>query len=291
MGFLDKRYQVIKDSPREISWDDYYNQAMAEYEELLDNNGDDEKVFQTFFEKNPSFVPGALELFGQSGHYPYMDTMISQPSIGGVFKRIPDFLWLAQDSLNFCPVFIEIERPNKNTFTKQGDTTADFNQALGQLKQWSFLMKNPTNIQLFYEYFKIPIETREKVFTPQYLLIYGRRSEYIKDIMLRGIRSENQKENIAIFSYDRLQPLADYRQFITCKISNAQYDVINISPTFRYRADCATSLPEYNGFCEKIDCMEKTSLERKEFLKSRYLYWCDFAKSGVGGMICSQEGE
>jgi hypothetical protein len=64
-----KNYEIIKDAPKEINWEEYERVSLKEYKKILDNNSDDEQIFQKFFEENPAFVPGALELFGQSGHY------------------------------------------------------------------------------------------------------------------------------------------------------------------------------------------------------------------------------
>lgn len=36
-----------------------------------------------------------------------------------------------------------------------------------------------------------------------------------------------------------------------------------------------------NGFYEKISDMKCTSEERKEFLRSRYKYWCEFGKKDI----------
>ena len=149
----NKQYKVIKDGAKPIGWDLYYEKVIAEFESLLENSEDKEEIFQKFFEENPAFVPGALELYGQSGHYPYMDALISQPDIGTVFKRKPDFIWLANDSLTFVPVLVEIERPNKKMFNKDGTTTAAFNQAIGQIYEWKYLLNQPLNIQMFYDYF------------------------------------------------------------------------------------------------------------------------------------------
>lgn len=209
-------------------------------------------------------------MFGQSGHYPYMDALISQPEIGGIFRRRPDFVWLANDSLTFVPVFIEIEKPSKRMFNKDGTTTAEFNQALGQIHEWQYLLNQPTNRQLLYEYFNVPLEIREKTFMPQYLLVYGRRNEYQGNKMLTGIRAAQKNSNIDIMSFDRLRPISDYRQFVTCKLSGGVYTVKNIPPTYRYRVDCAEELVRMHGFYEKIDNMKYTTEQRKEFLRYRY---------------------
>ena len=125
---------------------------------------------------------------GLSGHYPHMDTLISQPEIGIAVKRKPDFLWLAQDSVDFTPVFIEIERPNKSMFTKEKIPNKDFNQALNQLDEWRGILNGGVNIQAFYQNFSIPLSMQQKNFKPRFVLIYGRRNEYENDEYLQKIR-------------------------------------------------------------------------------------------------------
>lgn len=291
MNILDKHYEIKKDAPKEIEWEQYYVESMKEYNTLLNENGDCEKVFQDFFEKNPSYVPGALELFGQSGHYPFMDALISQPEIGIVDNRKPDFLWLAQDSLTFSPVFIEIEKPNKKMFTDSGIPNAEFNQAMNQIDEWRYLLKDLDNIRAFYKSFSIPLDMQEKTFNPQFLLIFGKRDEYIENTVLRGVRASKQRENVAIMSFDRLKPLQDYKQFTSCKVSHGEYRIIHIPPTFRYRADSVYTLKQYINFEAAISHMKNTSMERKNFLLERLSYWVDNAEYIMHGLLVSQEGE
>ena len=288
---FNKNYELIEDSPAVIEWDKYCNEVLREYKGLLQDYAKEEKEFQLFFEKNPSLIQGALEIFGHSGHYPFMNTLISQPKIGNIITRFPDFLWLAQDSLNFCPVFIEIESPAKKMFTTTGNTTAEFNHAMQQIREWKNILKKPVNINLFYEYYNIPKEMQDKEFNPQFLLIFGRRSEYDNDEKLRGLRAENKLENVDIFSYDRLRPIYDFNQFTCTTVKEAKYYIKSIPPTFRYRPSNADVLYKYKGFYEAIDNMEKTSDERIEFLKSRYEYWVNFGKSGCPGLIAVMDSE
>lgn len=286
-----KNYEIMADVPKEINWDRYEETIISEFNNLLDTKSDDERNFQCFFENNPCFLPGALELFGQSGHYPYMHTIISQPNIGGAFKRIPDFVWLANNSLNFTPVFIEIEKPSKKMFNKNGDFSADFSQAIGQIYEWKSILSKQVNQLMFYDFFDIPKELQDKTFEPQYLLIYGRRNEYENNEFLTGKRAAIAQDKIAIYSYDRLKPIRDYYQFISCKMHNKKYTVLSITPTFKYRADCAEELVKFTDFIDVINQMQHTEYERKEFLKSRYNYWCDFAKTSSNEVIISGEGE
>ena len=288
---FNKKYHIIENAPSQLDWEEYRSKSLMEYQLILENCSDDETVFQKFFEENPSFLPGGLELFGNSGHYPYMDALISQPEIGGVFRRIPDYVWLANDSLTFAPVFIEIEKPSKKMFNLNNTVTAPFSQAYGQIQEWKYILNQPINIQIMYDYFNLPIDMRKKTFKPQFLLVYGRRDEYDGNQWRTGIRASYKTDDIDIMSYDRLKPISDYRQFVSCKLSHGTYNVLNIPPTFRYRADCAEELVSMNGFYQKIDSMKYTSEERKNFLKDRYEYWCRFGQMDSKGIICGHEGE
>ena len=290
-SIFERNYTIIDNAPATIEWSKYYSQVMTEYQNLLDEKSDFEKEFQGFFERNPSFIPGGLQLIGHTSHYPYMDTLISQPEIGIRFTRKPDFLWLAEDSLRFTPVFVEIEKPSKKMFTQSGTPSADFTQAINQINEWKYLLSLADNISAFYTQFSIPLDMRAKSFSPQYLLIYGRRSEYQGNDMRTGVRASNETNDFVLMSYDRLTPIADYMQFTTCKVSNGEYNILHIPPTFKYRPDCIDTLKKYKGFYEAIPRMDKTSDERKQFLRDRYSYWIDNSSSTKKGLIISMEGE
>lgn len=290
-SIFERNYKIIENAPATIEWSKYYSQVMDEYQNLLEKSCDSEKSFQVFFERNPSFIPGGLQLMGNTSHYPYMDTLISQPEIGIRYTRKPDFLWLAEDSLRFTPVFIEIEKPNKKMFTQSGTPSADFTQAKNQIDEWKYLLSQPDNIRAFYTQFSIPLDMQAKRFSPQYLLIYGRRGEYQGNDMWTGVRASIETNDFALMSYDRLAPIADYMQFTTCKVSNGEYTILHIPPTFKYRPDCIDTLQKYKGFYEAIPRMDKTSQERKQFLRDRYSYWIDNSTFIKKGLIISMEGE
>ncbi len=290
-SIFERNYTIKDDAPATIEWSRYYSQVMDEYLELLENNSDSEKSFQDFFERNPSFIPGGLQLMGHTSHYPYMDTLISQPEIGIRDTRKPDFLWLAEDSIRFTPVFVEIEKPSKKMFTNSGTPSADFTQAKNQIDEWKYLLSQPDNIRAFYTQFSIPLDMQAKTFSPQYLLIYGRRNEYLGNDIRTGVRASNENNDFVIMSYDRLTPIADYMQFTTCKVSNGKYKILHIPPTFKYRPDRIDTLEEYKDFYEAIPRMDKTSDERKQFLRDRYSYWIDNCATIKKGLIISMEGE
>lgn len=291
MNFFEKNYEIVENAPKEMTWENYYSKAMQKYSCLLEESGDSEKEFQEFFEKNPAFIPGALGINHFGGHNPYMDALISQPELGTVVRRKPDFLWLAQNSLKFTPVFIEIERPNKRMFAKDGHPNQEFNQALNQIDEWRGLLKDAVNIQTFYKMFSIPSDIQEKEFEPQFILVYGRRNEYENDNHLRRVRASKERENVHIMSFDRLAAVFEYKQFVSCKVQQGKYKVLYIPPTFRYQADSVDTLAKYEDFENAIDHMEETSVERKQFLHERFPYWISKNDDIWKGMIISGEGE
>ena len=291
-----KDYEIIMDRPSPCNSDEYYQKAEMEYLSLLSKDLP-ESSYQDFFERNPSFMPGAFEVIGHSSFLPFNNALISQPIISNETKsRKPDFMWIARNSISLCPVLIEIEKPSKLGFRKNSDITrADFNQALNQLKQWRAILSNPEGVLKFYQRFQIPEEWQKLKFSPQFVLIYGRRNDFASDDWLTSTREEYQEANIRIMSFDRLcKPDKNVIDCITCKVKNNQYHVQYISPTFVFRPNTVNAIGGYGnlyGFLEAIDKMEYTSTERKEFLKKRLSYWNDYGQKLSTGLILSSDKE
>lgn len=289
---FERKYEIVPNAPAHTSWDAYSKISLKEYRNLLETASDDETAFQHFFEENPSFVPGAFELFGSSGHYPYTQSLITQPKLdGGIFNRVPDFIWLAQDSLSFTPVLIEIEKPNKRTFTNAAIQSSDFTQALGQLQEWMSLLSIPENILQFYRCFDIPEWMKKKKFAPQYGLIYGRRAEYENNSILLGKRAQLVPPNVMLASFDRLQPDPKGQDLLCTSLSHGQYTVKTIPPTFRYSPMTADNLSVVNGFDYAITKMNHCSDERKNFLIKRYPYWKEYGSLDNKGVMNSSDCE
>lgn len=271
------KYELSPNPVPTISWIEYCLAIEDEFQKLLDTYPNNESKFQDFFERNPCYLPGAFELRDLSGHGPHLNCLISQPSIGSECVRKPDFLWLAQDSLTFCPVFIEIEKPSKKTFTISRNTSSDFSQAMDQIREWKALLNKPHNRTTFYESYNLPKTVIDKSFSPQYILIYGRRNEYENDVFLSNKRAELQSNDTLIMSYDRLKPRYDSQNMVCVNVTNktgtTKYNVKRIPPVFRLDARKSSDYPEWNNFIEAVDTMELTSAERKKFLKERFRYW------------------
>ncbi len=210
--------------------DKYKEQLYSDFDNLLLNSPTDENAFQDFLEKNPALVPGGNCVFGESGHAPYMLTLISQPSLNGLTERIPDFMWFAKDSLTFEPVLIEIEAPSKRIFNQNGTPSADFTKAKNQLTEWKAILKQPQNILKFYDEYNIPLDLRKLDFRPTFVLIYGRRSEYEGDDILTNKRANLMGENEMLMSFDRLTINPKGVNSTTSYVKNGKYHAKYVSP-------------------------------------------------------------
>ena len=136
--------------PACISWEEYESKLIAEWHGLLNSEeGNNERTIHNFLIDHPSLVPGAYSMTGPSGHPPFPAALLSEAALVGIGAKVPDFIWLGSDSANLTPVFIEIESPAKQWFTKAGDPQDDPTQVLSQLAQWKAWVDQNENRALF----------------------------------------------------------------------------------------------------------------------------------------------
>ncbi len=158
------------------NWDRYERKIIKEWQSLLDNQKQyKESDFQSFFEKNPCFLPLPFE---EGAHGLFPTAVISQPILSGLVSKIPDFLLLSRDSASFYANFIEIEDPNKPWATQSGQQSAQLTQAINQIKDWKSWFQNGNNKQKFIDEYQIPHDLiKGRSFEQRYILIYGRRND------------------------------------------------------------------------------------------------------------------
>lgn len=272
IDLLKTKYEIIN-GPKPIDKEKYKDIISNEFKELLDDCPSDETKFQELFEKNPSLLMGINigALYGKLGTLPFL---VTQPCVSGIIDRKPDFLLLLEDSINFTPLFIEIESPSKEMFKQDGKTNAKFNEAYNQLKQWKSVLSTPQGMINFFNNFNIPADLQNRNFKPNYLLIYGRRSEYFKDTSLTRIRAQYEEDNLHIISYDRLLDYITASNYlITCNVKNGKYLAKYVSPTIEFGPHIQSSLKLISNFDEAVENSVHISDERKIFLKKRNLYW------------------
>ncbi|MBI5099589.1 MAG: DUF4263 domain-containing protein [Nitrospirae bacterium] len=271
---LEKKYKIIKDSPPSISWGQYEKHILGEYKKLLENKAKDEKAFQDFFEKYPCMLPGSFGMLGESGHYPFAASVISQPNLVGLKTKKPDFMWIACDSGTVYPVLIEIEAPSKKWFVSSGKPSEKFNQAQNQLTDWKTWFSNPKHRLLFFDYYAVPSSFYDgKSVILLFVLIIGRRNEFDGKPELSEKRKHLEREHEFYMTYDRVQPSYKASDLLCCKVKDRKYKAMSVPATLRLG-------PVLSGdYClihDKESAVKKNSLisrKRKDFLIRRIPYW------------------
>lgn len=205
---------ALDNGPPPMSEPEYFDAAMAAYQEVLEN-ATHEKDMQRFFEEHPPLIPLAFPDY--TGHGAYPKALISQPELVGLGSRQPDFLWLTRDSAELRPVLIEIEKPTKAWATSRDDPqqTADLTQALNQLRQWREWMNRPENVLVFLTRFGIPQRWRARRFRPMYVLIYGRKAENPDEIA--RLRAEHYRADQRLYTYDHIRPEPRQTSYISVR--------------------------------------------------------------------------
>lgn len=280
------RTYIIEQGPKAFDVNRYADARNRQYKNLLDN-AKSESELQSFFEENPSFVPGAWTPGTKSGHYPLHCALISQPKLQGSITRIPDFMWIATHSAGWYPTIIEIESPFKKIFKSNGQPTSDFTQARNQLEQWKTWFNNPSNLLQFLEQYQIPDYMRnERQMKLHMILIYGRRKEFDSDAKKSKDRLSLLPDGMELMSYDRLFCDTSLSNAITIKLNaNGKYEALCIPPTFNLGPNSANRLLTISSIDAVFDKIKDISDERKEFLKRRHLYWKNWAANGEKGII------
>lgn len=276
---FEKSYEMAKHSVPAMPWDEYVRITKDEYQELLRNQSNSEEMFQEFFERNPAYLPGGFDIDDGSGHGPYLLSVVTKPSLQGIFERIPDFVWFSSYSGVFHPILIEIEAPAKRIFNQDNTTTKEFNQAVHQLRCWKIWMDEAEHKSIFMKKFRLEgTHLVHNKFLPKYLLIYGRRDEFYHDTMRKKLREESIDSNQKIRSYDGLTPSYKCRYCFIVKITENGYEAVQVSPTIELGSMNADAYAFINGKEEAVKKNKYMSDERKKFLIERFKYWDDWSK-------------
>ncbi len=251
---------------------------------LLDYRAENEAAFRQFMEMNPCLVPGSnAQLdFDPSGSDPQRQALIAQPKLHGVISKQPDFMWLSFDSVSFTPVLVKIEAPSRKYFNPDGTPTVDFTRAKNQLDEWRQVLSRPENILAFYDAFNASASLRKMDFKPIYLLVYGRRSEYDNNPLLKNKRFNlvDKNANQYLMSFDRLGDNVFDGNFITAAVKDGKFSAKYLSPTFKIGPD-ETHLLEIEGLVEAAGRMGYATDDRKAFLKQRIPFWIDKIGSAI----------
>jgi hypothetical protein len=213
---------------------------------------------------------------GGTGHAPFPAAVISQPVLPDLTCRIPDFMWIAKNSVAIYPNLIEIEAPNKRWFTKAGQPSADLTQAQDQLTQWKSWFAEPLNAARFKELYQI--EHDFLPLKPIYILIYGRREEANRSRQHSKKRVHMDRPDEILMTFDRLQPDPKTSDFLCVKITLGGYRAITIPPTIRLGPSLAGTHGRIRDKGDAVRSSPYLTGERKEFLVERFDYWDDCSR-------------
>ena len=281
-----RRTYRIEDGPRHVSYEDYINTCHRTYEKLLSGNPT-EPMMQDFLERHPFMVPGH-----DRGHMPLHVALVSQPELPGVKRLIPDFMWIATNSMEWYPTMIEIENPKKQIFIKNGDTGRDFNHARNQLAQWRAWFEENGNLQKFIRDYGIPERIKKRALRVRTILVYGRRSEFENDDRRTKQLASLCAEGEEIMTYDRLRVARDMMQAITVRASGeGRYRAKWIPSVFETGPDFADRLLSIDEIPEAMRKNPELDGDRRSFLSRRVEYWKDWAARHREGYVTYGERE
>lgn len=204
------RHQVSPDSveaEKEIvravasRWFSIGEKTLREFQDLIDDCGSCEPVFQTFFEANPQLLdPMAIEVW-------------PEPNLFG--SRKPDFVVKRSDG---SYLVVEIECPSKNLITKAGHPSADVTHAEHQVTDYrKYMLDHIGNVRNVFPGFSSPdclvIVGLEKTLTPDQTLVLASLNEARHRIKVVGFDwllerakrvSKNVSEHGVIVSVKRM---------------------------------------------------------------------------------------
>jgi hypothetical protein len=280
--------------PLPPTWDDYAAWLVPAWNRLLDSAPSEREV-QVFLEQHPSLVPGSCGDVGPGGHHgPELGGVYAEPELSGLAKkRFPDFMWVTRSTSLITPICIEIEDPAKPWFNLDGSPTAKLTQALDQLTDWKVWFSEPEN-QLIFRKTYVSSEWNDRALLPQYVLIYGRASEFDTAIRhdhpdrMRKKRDFMLRDNEVFRTFDSLTPEWKARDFITLHMGSDGPRVSAVPPSFTTGPSThaqATALGRLDGALGETPLL---SPERKAHIEARWKYWRD---ANVTGIRSVQSGE
>lgn len=266
--------------PRPLDWEYYSDQVRAKWFDLLSNDPEESAV-QEFLELHPAMIPGGSGDIGPGGHHgSQMSAVFRQPNLSGVGKEfVPDFMWVTKSSSLITPILIEIEKPSKRWFNKDGSPTAKFSQAKDQLDQWRSWFAYDSNPALFRQKYMFEEQHLNRALKPQFVLIYGRDSEFTwagghsSPGSLRQKRESKRNSDETFMSFDSLAPRYDHQNSVTVTMTANGPVPFAFSPVYRTHSMTGFDARVLGDPGEALDRSVMMTPERKTYLAKRWEYW------------------
>jgi len=273
----DRTYEMAVAPPLPMAWEDYKRIAAGELAQALASNVSEADIHK-LLERHPCLLPGRHGLPLSGGEAPFPSAVISKPPLPSWGGKIPDFMWIASDSVTLAPVLIEIEAPSKPWFTQAAQQTHEVTQALNQLTDWRLWFEDGHHVAAFLDFYRLDGMLRHRLLRPEFLLIYGRRADSHKSESLAKKRGLMQNEHQTVVSFDRLIPSEAGSEYMCVTINADGYKALSVPPTITLGPLWAENRSLMSGKDQAIDASAYLSPDRKEFLKKRMEYWDHWAE-------------
>ncbi|MFJ8907530.1 Shedu anti-phage system protein SduA domain-containing protein [Streptomyces sp. NPDC102351] len=269
--------------PMSPAWETYSDLALAQWYQLLSQNPDEGEV-QRFLELHPAMIPGGSGDIGPGGHHGSdMGAVFRRPKLIGSGRTFePDFMWVTRSSGLITPILIEIEKPSKRWFRNDGRPTSEFSEARDQLNDWRSWFAREGNQSIFRETFLlIGDKYRNRPLEPQYVLIYGRESEFkrggghMHPDELRYKRDQQRSKDESFMTFDALRPRYDHRISMTLTMTAYGPKIHAFSPMYGTDAFIGEGALVLGDPQTALARSVMMSEERRAYLAQRWAYWQD----------------
>ncbi|HEX5115955.1 MAG TPA: Shedu anti-phage system protein SduA domain-containing protein [Pseudonocardiaceae bacterium] len=264
----DYRAETERAAPGPPSESRYNDLLMDRWRALLDSEESrGEALVHTFLERHPSLLPGPYSVDGESGHSPFPMAVISKPKLPGLSDREPDFMWIATDSGSVYPILIEIETPHKRWFYgERAEIHSDLTHAQGQLAEWRAWFKRGHNRTAFLDHYEVPTYIANRTLEPRYVLIYGRRNNFLNDRRRQEKRAELARADERLMSFDRLAPTKRSSAYSCVRKNQQGYQALAVPPSLTIIND-GDDYQHVTGWAEALDNCPDMADGRRDYLK------------------------
>jgi hypothetical protein len=254
---------------------------MREWKALLASDPAEEAV-QQFLELHPAMVPGGSGDIGPGGHHgSEFESMFKTPELKGAGRSYrPDFMWVTHSTARITPILIEIERPSKKWFSpSNGRPTAHFRDAHDQLNEWRSWFSRDSNSALFRERYLFHRTYPNRPLQPQFLLIYGRQSEFqsggghANPDALRHKRDLQAGVDETFMTFDSLKPRHDHSMSITVAMTAEGPKPFAFSPLYGTGTHVIEAALTLGDPAEALRRSVMMTPGRKNYLAQRWDYW------------------
>ena len=169
---------------------------IQDFETLFDAESG-EQAAQDFIERNTELFYPPHEL----NHGVHLDLLISKFRIDT--SLVTDFAYLTKSSGVWWLVFVELEDPAKQLFTKNAVPTAELTAAIQQVNTWrTFVKKNAAEVFRRIAPLKKPLQWNKLLF--RYALVIGRTGEFRADQKKVDAFEELGRDDFRVLTYDSL---------------------------------------------------------------------------------------